>query len=148
MSNFPHVGKRQRGTDRPSPLVGQPGVVAYRARPPHAISIKCMASAADAIDRSAKRLNTRYPTVATGSVGESPMQEAIENHEEAVEPKANVEAEVVDDESSAEPPQPAFTDAASATRWVKSLPLSNVSLAYQEILGQLHALTASPMGPR
>ena len=76
------------------------------------------------------------------------MQEAIENREDAVEPKASVEAEVVDDESSTEPPQPAFTDAASATRWVKSLPLSNVSLAYQEILGQLHALTASQMGPR
>src|SRR6185312_2153853 len=46
------------------------------------------------------------------------------------------------------PPELAFTDAASATRWVRGLPLSSVSQAYQEILGQLHALTASTIGPR
>ena len=52
------------------------------------------------------------------------------------------------DDAPREPPALAFTDAASATRWVKSLPLSNVGQAYQEILGQLHALTASHTGPR
>ena len=50
--------------------------------------------------------------------------------------------------AAAEPPELAFTDAASATRWVKSLPLSTIGQAYQEILGQLHALTASQIGPR
>ena len=46
------------------------------------------------------------------------------------------------------PPELAFTDAASATRWVRSLPLSSVAQAYQEIVGQLRALTASTIGPR
>jgi hypothetical protein len=46
------------------------------------------------------------------------------------------------------PPELAFTDAPSATRWVRSLPLSSVAQAYQEIRGQLQALTASTIGPR
>jgi hypothetical protein len=45
-------------------------------------------------------------------------------------------------------PELAFSDAAGATRWVKSLPLANVGHTYHELLGQLHALTASQMGPR
>ena len=49
---------------------------------------------------------------------------------------------------ASDPPELAFSDAATATRWVKSLPLSNVGQAYQAILDQLRALTASQMGPR
>lgn len=54
----------------------------------------------------------------------------------------------VPEEASPELPELAFTDAPSATRWVKSLPLSNIGQTYQELLGQLHALTASHIGPR
>lgn len=49
---------------------------------------------------------------------------------------------------AAETPELAFSDAVSASRWVKSLPLSNVGQAYQALLDQLHVLTASEMGPR
>lgn len=52
---------------------------------------------------------------------------------------------------SADPPPPAplaFADAAGATRWVRALPLSNVGLAYEMLLGQLNALTASTLAPR
>ena len=49
---------------------------------------------------------------------------------------------------ASDPPELAFSDAATATRWVKSLPLSNVGQAYQAILDQLRALAASQMGPR
>ena len=63
--------------------------------------------------------------------------------------------EVVDDAQqdvlaaeAAETPELAFSDASSASRWVKSLPLSNVGQAYHALLDQLHALTASEMGPR
>jgi hypothetical protein len=59
-----------------------------------------------------------------------------------------VEAEGPESAAVEAPPALAFTDAASATRWVRGLPLSSVSQAYQEILGQLHALTASTIGPR
>jgi len=45
-------------------------------------------------------------------------------------------------------PELAFTDAASATRWMNALPLSNVGAAYEALLGQLHALTHSEIGPR
>ena len=76
------------------------------------------------------------------------MQETIETSESDAPRQASADAEIVADEASAEPRLLAFNDAASATRWVKGLPLSNVGQAYQEILGQLHALTASPMGPR
>jgi hypothetical protein len=55
----------------------------------------------------------------------------------------------VDHEPSQEPvPELALTDAASATRWVNALPLSNVGMAYGALLGQLHALTNSDIGPR
>ena len=47
-----------------------------------------------------------------------------------------------------ETPELAFSDAVSASRWVKSLPLSNVGQAYQALRDQLHALTACEMGPR
>ncbi|HWD35168.1 MAG TPA: hypothetical protein VG840_03330, partial [Casimicrobiaceae bacterium] len=54
-----------------------------------------------------------------------------------------------DDEASQESiPELAFTDAASATRWMNALPLSNVGIAYEALLGQLHALTQSDIGPR
>jgi hypothetical protein len=45
-------------------------------------------------------------------------------------------------------PEPAFNDAGSAGRWMKALPLSTVGQAYEMLLGQLRALTASEMGPR
>jgi hypothetical protein len=45
-------------------------------------------------------------------------------------------------------PELAFSDAASAGRWMKALPLSTVGQAYEMLLGQLRALTASEMGPR
>ncbi|HXU66710.1 MAG TPA: hypothetical protein VN707_05075 [Casimicrobiaceae bacterium] len=60
------------------------------------------------------------------------------------------DAEVADqpEATSAQAPELAFTDAASATRWMKSLPLSSVAQAYEALLGQLRALTASDIGPR
>jgi hypothetical protein len=63
------------------------------------------------------------------------------------QPVAPVENDVVED-APHEPPRLAFTDAASATRWVKALPLSNVGQAYQLLVEQLQALTASTIGPR
>jgi hypothetical protein len=54
-----------------------------------------------------------------------------------------------DDEASQEAlPELAFRDAAAATRWMNALPLSNVGTAYEALLGQLHALTHSDIGPR
>ena len=66
--------------------------------------------------------------------------------EDVVEP-------VVDEKSAgeaetAQAPELAFTDTASATRWLRTLPLSNVGQAYEALLGQLRALTASDIGPR
>ncbi|MGE5737345.1 MAG: hypothetical protein ACM34F_00500 [Betaproteobacteria bacterium] len=63
------------------------------------------------------------------------------------QPVPPVENDVVED-APHEPPKLAFTDAASATRWVKALPLSNVGQAYQLLIEQLQALTASTIGPR
>ena len=63
------------------------------------------------------------------------------------QPVPPVENDVVED-APQEPPKLAFTDAASATRWVKALPLSNVGQAYQLLIEQLQALTASTIGPR
>jgi hypothetical protein len=78
----------------------------------------------------------------------STMQEtAIAQPAPEVDPVV-VEAEGAESATVEAPPALAFTDAASATRWVRGLPLSSVSQAYQEILGQLHALTASTIGPR
>ena len=54
----------------------------------------------------------------------------------------------VSEPKAVELPELAFTDAASVTRWVKALPLSNVGQAYHELLSQLQALTASHIGPR
>jgi len=67
---------------------------------------------------------------------------AVEHPESAVEP------EVASSNEEAATPELAFTDAASATRWVKSLPLSNIGQSYQHLLDQLHALAASHIGPR
>jgi len=67
---------------------------------------------------------------------------AVEHPESAVEP------EVASSNEEAATPELAFTDAASATRWVKSLPLSNIGQSYQQLLDQLHALAASHIGPR
>jgi hypothetical protein len=54
------------------------------------------------------------------------------------------------DESDAQQALPALAlhDAASATRWMKALPLSNVGQSYELLFGQLQALTASQTGPR
>ncbi len=52
------------------------------------------------------------------------------------------------DEGADTLPALALHDAASATRWLKALPLSNVGQAYDMLLGQLQALTASDTGPR
>ena len=68
--------------------------------------------------------------------------------ETAVEQPVPPVEDEVGDESPREPPELAFTDAASATRWVKALPLSNVGQAYQLLIEQLQALTASTIGPR
>ena len=70
------------------------------------------------------------------------MQETAVEHPDLPE-----EADV-SEAKAAELPELAFTDAASATRWVKALPLSNVGQAYHELLSQLQALTASHIGPR
>jgi hypothetical protein len=59
-------------------------------------------------------------------------------------------------EADAGPPEPApaeqptlaFTDAVSAAQWMKALPLSSVGQAYEALLAQLQALTASEIGPR
>ena len=75
------------------------------------------------------------------------MQETAVAQPAAEEPVV-VESEGAESAAVEAPPEVAFTDAASATRWVRSLPLSSVSQAYQEILGQLQALTASTIGPR
>src|SRR5690348_18471161 len=72
------------------------------------------------------------------------MQEtAVENPEVVDDAQQDVSPPEV-----AEAPELAFSDAVSASRWVKSLPLSNVGQAYQALLDQLNALTASEMGPR
>ena len=72
------------------------------------------------------------------------MQEtAVENVETVDEAQQDVSAP-----EAAETPILAFSDAASASRWVKSIPLSNVGQAYHVLLDQLHALTASELGPR
>ena len=66
--------------------------------------------------------------------------------EDVVEPL--VDEKTADAAEPAALPELAFTDAASATRWMKALPLSNVGQAYEALLGQLRALTASDIGPR
>jgi hypothetical protein len=62
----------------------------------------------------------------------------------------SVAAESIDapEPPAEELPELAFTNAAGATRWIKALPLSSVGLAYEALLGQLQALTASEIGPR
>ena len=70
------------------------------------------------------------------------MQETAVEHPDLPE-----EADV-SEAKAAELPELAFMDAASATRWVKALPLSNVGQAYHELMRQLQALTASHIGPR
>src|SRR5690348_5777985 len=64
------------------------------------------------------------------------------------EPLAEAEAAEQVEGAPAPLPELAFTDAASATRWMKALPLSSVAQAYDALLGQLRALTASEIGPR
>jgi len=71
------------------------------------------------------------------------MQDSAVEH-----PESAVELEVASSSEEVATPELAFTDAASATRWVKSLPLSNIGQSYQHLLDQLHALTASDIGPR
>lgn len=74
------------------------------------------------------------------------MQEtAVEQPQSAQEPAIAPRGDVSEDPG---PPELAFSDTAGASRWVKALPLSNVAHAYQALLGQLHALTAAPLGPR
>jgi hypothetical protein len=69
--------------------------------------------------------------------------------ETAVEqPAPSAEPVEVPAPAAAETAQLAFGDAAGATRWVKSLPLSNIGPAYHALLSQLQALTASHMAPR
>jgi cyclic-di-GMP-binding protein len=66
----------------------------------------------------------------------------------AIEPDPAAEAPG-DPESAPEAPvELAFTDALGAAQWMKSLPLSSVAQAYDALLGQLRALTASEIGPR
>src|SRR6476620_6283993 len=81
---------------------------------------------------------TRRSTMQETAIAQpAPQLDAVVAEPDVPEPAA-VEA----------PPELAFTDAPSATRWVRSLPLSSVAQAYQEIRGQLQALTASTIGPR
>src|SRR3954464_5207892 len=74
---------------------------------------------------------------------------AVEHPETAAEhPESAVAQDVDSCNEEAATPELAFTDAPSASRWVKSLPLSNIGQAYRQVLDQLHALTASEVGPR
>src|SRR3954464_11940077 len=74
---------------------------------------------------------------------------AVEHPETAAEhPESAVAQDVDSSNEEAATPELAFTDAPSASRWVKSLPLSNIGQAYHQLLDQLHALTASDIGPR
>ncbi|MEO9136730.1 MAG: hypothetical protein ABI316_09005 [Casimicrobiaceae bacterium] len=66
----------------------------------------------------------------------------------AVEPVSAAEATGPPEVPPPELRELAFTDALSAAQWMKSLPLSAVAQAYDALLGQLQALTASEIGPR
>ena len=72
------------------------------------------------------------------------MQENVVEHPEPAGAPAVPEAESV----APETPELAFSDSASTTRWVKALPLSNIGQAYDALIGQLRALTASTIAPR
>lgn len=45
-------------------------------------------------------------------------------------------------------PSLAFSDAESALRWAKTLPFLNLSQVYEQVIGQLHALSAAEFTPR
>lgn len=66
----------------------------------------------------------------------------------AVEPVSATEGAGQPDPAPEAAVELAFTDAPGAAQWMKSLPLSSVAQAYDALLGQLHALTASEIGPR
>ncbi|HEX6138761.1 MAG TPA: hypothetical protein VF059_13995 [Casimicrobiaceae bacterium] len=70
------------------------------------------------------------------------MQETV------VEPLPATEEPAQPEAAPQEPPQLAFSDAVAAAAWIRTLPLSNVTLAYDTLLGQLRALTATDIGPR
>ncbi|HSU43728.1 MAG TPA: hypothetical protein VLN42_05880, partial [Casimicrobiaceae bacterium] len=66
----------------------------------------------------------------------------------AIPPQVEADAPGEAEPAAESPPELAFSDAAGAGRWMKALPLSTVGQAYEMLLGQLRALTASEMGPR
>ncbi|HXU66567.1 MAG TPA: hypothetical protein VN707_04340 [Casimicrobiaceae bacterium] len=66
----------------------------------------------------------------------------------AAEPVAATEDAAQPELPPDESPSLAFADALGAAQWMKSLPLSSVAQAYDALLGQLQALTASGIGPR
>ena len=68
------------------------------------------------------------------------MQEtAVEQPDPPAANEVVAEAPQEAPQEAPDPPELAFTDAASATRWVKALPLSNVAQAYQLLVEQLQA---------
>jgi len=69
-------------------------------------------------------------------------------HDTALEPLPVAEEPAEPGPRPVETPELAFADAAGAAQWMRTLPLSNVALAYDILLGQLRALTASDIGPR
>ena len=66
----------------------------------------------------------------------------------AAGPPSGPAAGLAADPAPEQAPELALTDAAAAVRWFKALPLWNVGQAYEALLGQLQALTASDTGPR
>src|SRR5690349_23936437 len=85
----------------------------------------------------------------SGTFRRNAMEDVVEAvaDEQATDEQAT--AEQANDGTETTPlPELAFSDTPSATRWMKSLPLSNVGQAYEALLGQLRALTASDIGPR
>ena len=66
----------------------------------------------------------------------------------AIEPVSATEDTGQPESPPDESPALAFSDALGAAQWMKSLPLSSVVPAYDALLAQLQALTASEIGPR
>ena len=86
----------------------------------------------------------------TGEKPPRPDLEAETQSRSADEPAANNADAAVDEQGgeSTELPELAFTDAVGAAIWMRALPLANVAQAYDALLEQLQALTASDIGPR
>ena len=66
----------------------------------------------------------------------------------AVEPIPITDEAVPSEPAPQALPELALTDADAASAWLKALPLSNVSQAYEALIGQLRAMTAAEIRPR